>query len=105
VGAGHVGVHEHGGVEAAERRAAQGLGEHCRRERTHAETAVLLGYPQGQHAELAHLLQDLARHHARLLPRFTVGGDLPAHELDRLVVDLLEVVVDVGVAVRHRLSP
>ena len=100
---GHVGVHEHGDVEAGERRRAERLGEGGRGEHAEAEAAVLLGHAQSEHAELAHLAEHLTGDLAGLFPRITVGRDLLGHEVDGLLVDRLELVGHVGVT--HLRSP
>ncbi len=62
---------------------------------------MLLRHPQRQHAEVAHVAEDLARHEARLLPRVAVRRHLFGDEFDRLLVDGLEVFRHLGVAQRH----
>ena len=69
---------------------------------------MLLGDAQAKHAELAHLMQDLAGYLARLLPRIPMRGDFLGDEVDGLLVDRLELVGHVGIAQRsfsHGRSP
>ena len=77
----------------------QRLGEGRTGQVAESETTVLLRHAQGQHAERPHLLQDLAGDLAGFFPRLAVGRDLVGDELDRLVVDRLQFICHVDVAV------
>jgi len=79
VRSGHVGVDEHGHVEAGERRRAQRFGEGRRSEHPHAEAAVFFGDAQAEHAEFAHLAEDVAGDLAGIFPGVAVRGDFLAH--------------------------
>ena len=101
VGARHVGVHEHGHVEAREGRGAQGLGEGRRCDRAEPDPAQFFGHAQAQHAEGAHLTQHFAGHLPGFFPRFAVGDHLVGDEVACLLDDRFEFVGHVGVAMDH----
>ena len=64
---------------------------------------MLLGNPKAEHAEPAHLLQDLAWDLARLLPRIAMRRDLLGDEVHGLLIDRFELIGHVRVT--HLPSP
>ena len=88
----HVGVDQDGGGEAAEGGAAQLLGEDNRGQRPHGRAAMGFGMAHAEQAELAHLQENLARHHAGRLPGFAVRNDLALDEAPHLLAQHAQLV-------------
>jgi hypothetical protein len=89
VRAGHQRVNRRDTHHTGKGAAPELLGEHHPAENVHAAAAVLLGKPNAQEAEIAHLLQELARHVPVALPLVAVGDDLLLDEAPDLPPQLL----------------
>ena len=95
----HIGVDQHGHIEAGEGRRAERLGERRRGQHAETEATVLLRGAEPEHAEGTHLVEHLARDLSLGFPGIAVRGHLGGDELDRLVVDRLQFIGHVDVAV------
>ena len=69
----HVGMHQHRDRKAGKGRAAEFFRENDGRERVHVGAAIFGRIADAEKAELAHPLQDFARHEALLLPGRSLG--------------------------------